>query len=127
MAQENITQISRESVSLLEVLDRVLDKGIVIDAWIGVSVIGIELVTIEARVIVASLETYTRYAPALRAIGPVAGGMRQKKGLGEGLREIEDALGNVPMVGEAVGGQGEEKERRPSRSRSQRKRTAAKK
>lgn len=128
MAQENITQISRESVSLIEVLDRVLDKGIVIDAWIGVSVIGIELVTIEARVIVASLETYVRYAPALKAVGPVAGGQRQRKSLKEGLREVEEALEGAPLAGELAGGEeGREKEGRSARSRPQKRRTAASK
>ena len=48
--------------TLLEVLDRVLDKGIVIDSWLRVSVGGIELVTVEARVVVASIEMYLRHA-----------------------------------------------------------------
>ena len=40
--------------SLIDVLDRVLDKGIVIDAWVRVSLVGIDLVTVEARIVVAS-------------------------------------------------------------------------
>ena len=44
--------------SLIDVLDRVLDKGIVIDAWVRVSLVGIDLITVEARVVVASIETY---------------------------------------------------------------------
>ena len=48
--------------SLVEVLDRVLDKGIVIDAWARVSLVGIEILAIEARVVVASVETYLKYA-----------------------------------------------------------------
>src|SRR4051812_31031705 len=51
--------------SLAELLNVILDKGIVIDAWARVSVIGIEILTIEARVIVASVETYLRYAEAI--------------------------------------------------------------
>ena len=51
--------------NLVEVLDRVLDKGIVIDAWIRVSLVGIELVTVEARVVVASIATYLGYADVL--------------------------------------------------------------
>ena len=43
--------------SLAEVLDRVLDKGIVIDAWVHVFVMGIDLLTVEARVVVASIAT----------------------------------------------------------------------
>ena len=46
-------------------LDRILDKGIVIDAWVRISVIGIEVLAIEARVVVASVETYLRYAEAI--------------------------------------------------------------
>jgi gas vesicle structural protein len=48
--------------SLIDVLDRVLDKGIVMDAWVTLSVIGISLVTIDARIVVASVETYLREA-----------------------------------------------------------------
>ncbi|GCE06047.1 gas vesicle protein GvpJ [Dictyobacter aurantiacus] len=59
------------SSSLVEVLDRILDKGIVIDAWVRVSLIGIEILTIEARVVVASVETYLKYA---EAIGLIASG-----------------------------------------------------
>ena len=51
--------------SLIDVLDRVLDKGIIIDAWVRVSLVGIDLITVEARVVVASIDTYLRYADAL--------------------------------------------------------------
>jgi hypothetical protein len=58
--------------SLIDVLDRILDKGIVIDAWIRVSLVGIDLITVEARVVVASIDTYLRYAEALGLSQPVA-------------------------------------------------------
>ena len=58
--------------SLIDVLDRVLDKGIVIDAWVRVSLVGIDLITVEARVVVASIDTYLRYAEALGLSSPVA-------------------------------------------------------
>jgi gas vesicle structural protein len=48
--------------SVIDVLDRVLDKGIVIDAWVRVSLVGIDLITIEAHVVVASIATYLQYA-----------------------------------------------------------------
>ena len=51
--------------SLVDVLDRVLDKGIVIDAWVRVSLVGIDLITVEARVVVASIDTYLKYAEAV--------------------------------------------------------------
>lgn len=53
------------SNSIVEVLDRILDKGIVIDAWVRVSLVGIELLAIEARAVVASVETYLKYAEAI--------------------------------------------------------------
>lgn len=46
--------------SLIDVLDRVLDKGIVIDAYVRVSLVGIDLVTVEERVVVASIDTYLK-------------------------------------------------------------------
>jgi len=49
----------------IEVLDRILDKGIVIDGWIRVNLVGIDLLTVEARVVIASLETYLNYADTL--------------------------------------------------------------
>ena len=53
------------SSSLVEVVDRILDKGIVIDAWARVSLVGIELLAIEARVVVAGVETFLKYAEAV--------------------------------------------------------------
>ena len=61
MAVEKINSSS----SLAEVVDRILDKGVVIDAWVRVSLVGIELLAIEARVVIASVETYLKYAEAV--------------------------------------------------------------
>jgi hypothetical protein len=72
--------------SLIDVLDRVLDKGIVIDAWIRVSLVGIDLITVEARVVVASIDTYLRYADAL-GLTP----SRQQGTLGAGAGGIDAA------------------------------------
>ena len=58
--------------SLIDVLDRVLDKGIVIDAWVRVSLVGIDLVTVEARVVVASIDTYLKYSEAVGITTPVS-------------------------------------------------------
>src|SRR5918992_750741 len=58
--------------SLIDVLDRVLDKGIVIDAYVRVSLVGIDLVSVEARIVVASVETYLKYADAIGTIGIVS-------------------------------------------------------
>jgi hypothetical protein len=56
---------TNSSSSLAEVIDRILDKGIVIDVWARVSLVGIELLAIEARVVIASVETYLKYAEAV--------------------------------------------------------------
>jgi gas vesicle structural protein len=58
--------------SLIDVLDRVLDKGIVIDAWVRVSLVGIDLITVEARVVVASIDTYLKYSEAVSQVTPVS-------------------------------------------------------
>ena len=50
---------------LIDVLDRVLDKGIVIDGWARMSVVGIDLLSVEMKVVVASIDTYLRYSDAL--------------------------------------------------------------
>ena len=66
--------VSRESgaTSRIDVLDRVLDKGIVIDAWVRVSLVGIDLITVEARVVVASIDTYLKYSEAVSQAGSVS-------------------------------------------------------
>jgi hypothetical protein len=53
------------SSSLVEVVDRILDKGVVVDAWVRVSLVGIEILAIEARVVIASVETFLKYAEAV--------------------------------------------------------------
>src|SRR3712207_4190241 len=58
--------------SLIDVLDRILDKGIVIDAWVRISLVGIDLITVEARVVVASIDTYLKYAEAIGITAPVS-------------------------------------------------------
>jgi hypothetical protein len=58
--------------SLIDVLDRVLDKGIVIDAWVRISLVGIDLITVEARIVVASIDTYLKYADAVGLTGLVS-------------------------------------------------------
>jgi gas vesicle structural protein len=56
---------SAPQASVAEVLDRVLDRGIVIDAWLRVSVAGITLLDVDARIVVASIDTYVRHAEAV--------------------------------------------------------------
>ena len=53
------------SSSLAEVIDRILDKGVVVDAWVRVSLVGIEILAIEARAVVAGVDTFLKYAEAV--------------------------------------------------------------
>lgn len=64
--------VGRAPTDLLEVLDRVLDRGIVIDAWLRVSVVGLALVDVDARIVVASIRTYVSDAEAVAGRGTVA-------------------------------------------------------
>jgi len=77
--------------SLIDVLDRILDKGIIIDAWVRISLVGIDLVTVEARVVVASIDTYLRYADALGLMPAQRAGA-----LGAGLGSVESAPRSHP-------------------------------
>ena len=70
-------QKSTDSSSLAEVIDRILDKGIVIDAFVRVSLVGIEILTVEARVVIASVDTWLRYAEAVGLLSDEA----QEQGL----------------------------------------------
>ncbi len=54
-----------DSSSLAEVVDRILDKGIVIDAYVRISLVGIELLAIDARIVIASVHTWLKYAAAV--------------------------------------------------------------
>ena len=54
--------------SLADVIDTILDKGLVIDIYIRVSLVGIELITIDARIVIASVDTYLRFAEAVNRL-----------------------------------------------------------
>ena len=73
--------------SLIDVLDRVLDKGIVIDAWVRVSLVGIDLITVEARIVVASIETYLKYSEAVGQMTTVSKPAIEGKGYDEVVAE----------------------------------------
>jgi hypothetical protein len=64
----------------LDVLDRVLDKGIVVDAWIRVSLAGIDLVTLDGRAVVASLDTYLKFAETIGTISLTTPTLSQRLG-----------------------------------------------
>jgi gas vesicle structural protein len=80
----NYLQRAPSPSGLAEVLDVILDKGLVIDAYVRVSVIGIEVITIDARIVVASVDTYLRFAEAVNRLDLTE---TQLSGLPE-LREV---------------------------------------
>ena len=73
--------------SLIDVLDRVLDKGIVIDALVRLAIVGIDLVTIEARIVVASIDTYLKYSEAVGQVAPVSKPAIEGRGYEEVIAE----------------------------------------
>ena len=85
--------------SLIDVLDRVLDKGIVIDAWVRVSLVGIDLITVEARVVVASIDTYLKYSEAVGAASVAA-----RPGIEAARPYDELAAENVALRAQLEGG-----------------------
>jgi len=95
----NYLQRAPSPSGLADVLDVILDKGLVIDAFVRVSVIGIEILTIDARIVIASVDTYLRFAEAVNrldlaqsqpaGIDELRGGGSQEKAKGalEGAKE----------------------------------------
>ena len=87
------------SAGLYEILDLILDKGLVIDVFLRVSLVGIELLTVDARIVIASVDTYLRFAEAVNRLDLAQtemagieelrdGGKKQEtKGVIEGAKE----------------------------------------
>ena len=63
--------------TLADVIDIILDKGLVIDAYVRVSLVGIEILTIDARIVIASVDTYLRFAEAVNRLDLQAAGDSQ--------------------------------------------------
>jgi gas vesicle structural protein len=121
--------LSRPSPSgLADVVDIILDKGLVIDAYVRVSLIGIEILTIDARIVIASVDTYLRFAEAVNRLDLA------ETGNAEGLPDLLEGMGErgassktkgaLDAVKEKVLGDDDdekEKEKQPARrSRSKR-------
>src|SRR5213075_2185518 len=82
----NYLQRAPSPSGLADVVDLILDKGLVIDAYVRVAVIGIELVTIDARVVIASIDTYLRFAEAVNRLDLTqteAAGLKELRGDGD--------------------------------------------
>lgn len=106
------------SSGLAEVVDIILDKGLVIDAFVRVSLLGLELLTIDARIVVASVDTYLRWAetvdrvvlapapttgvPELLSGGMESGSRSKVRGAVEGVQE--KAEGAKDKLKEKAGG-----------------------
>src|SRR5438067_8965059 len=107
-AASNYLQRAPSPSSLADVVDLILDKGLVIDAYVRVAVIGIELITIDARIVIASVDTYLRFAEAVNRLdlaesGPA--GLRELAGKAEEKLEgkgAEKAKGAIEGVKEKV-------------------------
>ena len=96
-----------------DVIDVVLDKGLVIDAYVRVSLVGIELLTIDARIVIASVDTYLRFAEATNRLDLYEHG---GKDLGEMVGDLQQSgasgkvQGVVSGVKKAIGGGGDDDE-----------------
>jgi len=111
---------------LAEVLDVLLDKGLVLDAFVRVSLVGIELLTIDARVVIASVDTYLHFAEAVNRLDLYAtsdveslpqlfrGGAKEKEAEGATEGVIEGAKQEL-----GKGKDGDEKEE-PAKARQRR-------
>ena len=112
---------------LADVIEVILDKGLVIDAYIRVSLVGIELLTIDARIVIASVDTYLRFAEATNRLDLYEKG---GKDLGEFIGDMQEGgsakktSGAVKGVKKAItGGGDDDDERRPAKKTSSRRRT----
>jgi hypothetical protein len=101
----NYLQRAPSPSGLADVLDLILDKGLVIDVYLRVAVIGIELVTIDARIVIASIDTYLRFAEAVNRLDLTqteAAGLAELRDGGSG----EKAKGALEGAKDAVTGNG---------------------
>jgi hypothetical protein len=90
--------------SLADVVELILDKGLVIDAYIRVSLVGIEVITIDARIVIASVDTYLRFAEATNRLD------LYEKG-GKGLDELTASMSEKGAQGKTKGAIGGAKEK----------------
>jgi gas vesicle structural protein len=83
----NYLQRAPSPSGLADVIDLILDKGLVIDAYVRIAVIGIELITIDARIVIASVDTYLRFAEAVNRLDLTQtemAGLRELRGDSDG-------------------------------------------
>jgi hypothetical protein len=106
--------VARSSSSgLYDVLELILDKGLVIDVFVRVSLIGIEIVTIDARIVIASVDTYLRFAEAVNRLDLMATETQGLPEMMEGITEggaSKKTKGMLHGAKEALFGEEEEEE-----------------
>jgi gas vesicle structural protein len=113
----NYLQRAPSPSGLADVVNVILDKGLVVDAYVRVSVIGIELITVDARIVIASVDTYLRFAEAVNRLDLT---QTEAAGLAE-LRDggsSEKAKGAVEGVKDKLTPGDDEKDSKKERSRS---------
>jgi hypothetical protein len=94
----NYLQRAPSPSGLADVVDLILDKGLVIDAYVRVAVIGIELITIDARIVIASVDTYLRFAEAVNRLDLTqteAAGLAELRGDNNGSEKAKGAVEGV--------------------------------
>ena len=123
--QEGFLQRSPHPSSLYDVLDLILDKGLVIDLYVRVSLVGIELLTIDARIVVASVDTYLRFAEAVNRLDIAETGAKdlpefiEDLGEGGGRGKTKGALeGAKESIKDVFSGDDDDKEKSSARRRS---------
>jgi gas vesicle structural protein len=89
--------------SLADVIDTILDKGLVIDIYIRVSLVGIELLTIDARIVIASVDTYLRFAEAVNRLDL---GETQTSGIPELMEDLSNRGSRGKTSGAIEGAKG---------------------
>ena len=102
----NYLQRAPRPSGLADVVDLILDKGLVIDAYIRVAVIGIEVITIDARIVIASVDTYLRFAEAVNRLDLTqteTAGIDELRGNGNG-GDKDKSKGVVEGIKDKVGG-----------------------
>ena len=113
---------------LADVIEIILDKGIVIDAYIRVSLVGIELLTIDARIVIASVDTYLRFAEATNRLDLYEkGGQPLTEAIGDlqesgAAKKTSGAISGVKKALKPGSSDDDDEDRRPAKKASSRRR-----
>jgi hypothetical protein len=110
----NYLQRGPSPTGLADVLDLILDKGLVIDAYVRVSVIGIEILTVDARIVIASVDTYLRFAEAVNRLDLTqteTAGLTELRG--DGAKK--ETKGAIEGIKEGIRGNGKRREKQRER------------